>query len=87
MLSHLLVVAKPVDKGGRRRDEAMQHWVTSMQSVWTDTLGRKFTFDAYRGGPISEAARFCWRLLQLVDPDARWPAFVTTMRDAVKASK
>lgn len=84
MISHVLANTKPTDRGGRPRNEAVWLWAVNMQSIWTGTLGWEFTFDAYGGKPISEAARFSWQLLQLVDPDARWLDFHTAMRSAVR---
>jgi hypothetical protein len=87
MTRHVLAVAKSGDKGGRPRNEAMWLWVVNMHVAWTEMLGRQFTFDQVGKKPITEAGIFCWHILRLIDPNAKWSEFCTAVREKVQLSR
>lgn len=56
-------------KAGTRRSEALRLWISNVQLIWTDLLGRPFTRDFLSNGePVSEAARFCIAAFAPIDP-------------------
>jgi hypothetical protein len=54
---------------GPKEDDDLKFWLGHIRNLWVDFLNRRFTRDVTNEGqPISEAARFCVRACQLVDP-------------------
>jgi len=83
IIARLSADLKPRDKGGRPSNQAMQLFVQELYDIWTNVLHRRFTFDQHNGKPQSEAARFGWALLILIDLHARRSVFYTAMDNAV----
>jgi hypothetical protein len=57
------------------------HWVANMHDVWTDLLGKKFTFSAADGVGRSRAFRFCKEAMGLLDPTVKESELQTTVRE------
>lgn len=45
-------------KPGRKRDFVFIMWMDEIRRLWVRFLGRDFTFDAHKGEPVSQAAKF-----------------------------
>ena len=77
----------PKDKGGPRDDVAIRRWVETVSDFWTETLGRRFTLDAYAKAPVSKAARFCWAAFRPLEPEARPVTLMNAMRRVIAEAR
>lgn len=71
----------PKDAGGRKRSEGLRYWVINVAKIWTELFGKPFTFDEYKGEPITEAARFAVAAMAVADPSVA----ASEVRAAVRA--
>lgn len=74
------------DVGGRPSNEPLVNWVVTMQNIWEQMLGRKFTYDAHQGEGTTRAFEFCQMLLRPIDPSVRGAQLGTAMRRAIQLS-
>ncbi len=77
---------QPPTKGGRPDDPAMRMLVTNLRDVWRLVSSDTFTFAAHKGHPTAPSTIFCWEILRLIDPDARFSSLATAMRKEIKQS-
>lgn len=71
----------PKDVGGRKRSEGLRYWAINIAKIWTELFGKPFTFDEYKGEPITEAARFAVAAMAIADPSVA----ASEVRAAVRA--
>lgn len=65
---------------GRPRDESAAALIQACLMVWTNMVGKDFTVEWHKNEPISDAARFCWDVAQVVDPKISASRIETAMR-------
>ena len=75
---------------GRRtkEDHALRMWISNVEMLWTETLGRPFTRDmTAEGEPISDAARFCVSAFGKVSPGTPRHSVLNAMKKHIKTVK
>lgn len=74
--------------GGRPfGSHALRVWVENMRTLWTEVLGRRFTYDAHRGEGVTRAYAFCRDALLMLDPAAPLAELDGAMRKTRTAAR
>lgn len=76
----------PVDKGAARKSKSVLMWLIKVRELWIEGLGRKFTRDSVKSGLVSEAARFCYDALKVIDPNIKSRTVNSSMKLLITAA-
>lgn len=71
----------PAGQKGKRPLLSLGGWLNHMKPLWCELSGRAFTLDVHEGEPISDAAVFCKRAIEVVDPAVTSANLITAIRN------
>ncbi|KEP70708.1 hypothetical protein DL1_15595 [Thioclava dalianensis] len=75
-------------RAGKKSDDALRLWITNIETIWIDILGRPFSRDVTDAGdPISEAARFCVEAFKPIDAALPSSRVLNAMKTRIKATQ
>jgi hypothetical protein len=72
------------NKGGQPEHTGLRVWVARARDFWTETLGRKFTYQYVKGAHKGQAFVFCSFLLERIAPDITDSELATAIRAMIK---
>lgn len=71
----------PPGQKGNRPLLSLGGWLNHIKPLWEEFSGKDFTLDVHRGEPISAAAIFCKRAIEIIDAEVTDANIVTAMRN------
>lgn len=74
----------PKGQKGKRPLLSLGGWLNHIEPLWRDITGSDFTLDFHKGQPISEAAIFAKKAIEIIDPKVTNANLITAMRNRDK---
>ena len=72
------------DVGGAPQNVALLDWVARMRDFWINSLGKKFTYSAFKDAPKSPAYKFCEAAIKPLEPFIGCKNVSTAIREVIK---